>query len=143
MIYNNNVSNSNNNISENNKNSAIVIKQLYNTISFSLPHPPPPSPSSLSPPAPVGGDGGHRGQGAGRADQGPPASRRRAVHGASHGPAGGAAGLPAQEPHTGGQGQRRPQSHQGNAGSVGVDESLSHWPPVGTRGWGRRYERMV
>lgn len=48
MIYNNNVSNSNNNISENNKNSAIIIKPLYNsTISFSLPHPTSPPPPSL------------------------------------------------------------------------------------------------
>lgn len=66
-------------------------------------------------PAPFGGDGSDRGQGAGRTDQGSPASWRCAVHSAGHGPAGGAAGRPAQEPHTGRQGQRCPQPHQGNA----------------------------
>lgn len=91
---------------------------------FSLP---PSLPATLPLPAAVGRDGGHRGQGAGRADQRPPATRRRAIHGSGHGPTGRAVGLPAQEPHARGQGQRCPQPHQGTAGPVGADKLACRW----------------
>lgn len=77
------------------------------------------APSSPLPPrpvwltAPLRWDGGHCSPGAGWADQRPPASWRRAIHGAGHGPAGWTAGRPAQEPHPRGQGQCRSEPHQG------------------------------
>lgn len=70
---------------------------------------------SVWPSAPFWRDSSNRGQGAGRADQRASASWRCAIHSASHGPTGWTAGRPTQEPHTGGQGQRCPQPHQGNA----------------------------
>lgn len=83
---------------------------IFHVPSFSL------SLSSSCLSAPLWRDSSDRGSGAGRADQRASASWRRSIHSSCHGPTGWTSGCTAEEPHSWGEGQRRPQPYEGTVG---------------------------